>query len=281
MRWRPPNSFRTTFGNRVANLLGQRRLRAHATTGGPLIQGPIQKCEWCGATKSAAREDEWLDAVVSRMPRAAGHRVDAYLAVLEMAMFDGFLAEHEKEEFVGVALQSGPTRGQVPDLHTDYLRATAEVALEDHVVTSEERAYLDQAAVMLGLPPTRQSLSTRLTRAWRTSDRQRRVRHQPGWRSRWGTVLCSPVRCSKTDPWEASAREIGLEPGGVTREPSCGRSRPQLAEWQGRQSQVVWHTDRDRGSLRTAARATRLVTANRLQDASAPRGPGGSHPAHP
>lgn len=98
-----------------------------------------------------ARPDTWLDAIVARMPRAANTRVDNYLAVLEMAMLDGFLAEHEKDELIEAAAAVGLTRGQVLDVHGDYLRAMAEVALADHVVTSAERAELDSVALMLGL----------------------------------------------------------------------------------------------------------------------------------
>lgn len=96
-------------------------------------------------------QDEWLDSIVSRMPRAEDARVDAYLAVLETALLDRFLAEHEKDHLVQVALDSGLTRGQVLDLHGDYLRAMAEVALEDRVVTTQERADLERVAAMLGL----------------------------------------------------------------------------------------------------------------------------------
>lgn len=103
-------------------------------------------------TSAAAPSDNWLDSIVSRMPRAANARVDAYLNVLEMALLDGFLAEHEKSALVEVAREHGLTRGQVLDIHTGYLRALAEVALADKVVTSKERADLELVARLLGLP---------------------------------------------------------------------------------------------------------------------------------
>lgn len=103
--------------------------------------------------RAARREGAWLDRIVSRMPRAADASVDAYLAVLELALLDSFLAEHEKDQLVEVAAASGLSRGLVLDLHAGYLRAMAEVALEDAVVTPEERAELDRVASCLGLLP--------------------------------------------------------------------------------------------------------------------------------
>lgn len=101
-----------------------------------------------------ARSDNWLDGIVSQMPRAAHPKVDAYLNVLEMALLDGFLAEHEKAALIEAAGEHGLSRGQVMDIHAGYLRALAEVALADGVVTSRERADLELVARLLGLPGT-------------------------------------------------------------------------------------------------------------------------------
>lgn len=99
-----------------------------------------------------ARDQRWLDLIVSGMPRAAEPRIDAYLDVLEMALLDGFLAEHEKRALVAVAREQGLTRGQIMDVHNDYLRAMAEVAWADGVVTPKERADLELVARLLDLP---------------------------------------------------------------------------------------------------------------------------------
>ncbi len=58
-----------------------------------------------------ARDERWLDLIVSSMPRAAEPRIDAYLDVLEMALLDGFLAEHEKRALVAVAKDQGLRAG--------------------------------------------------------------------------------------------------------------------------------------------------------------------------
>jgi DNA polymerase-3 subunit epsilon len=167
-----------------------------------------------------ARQDEWLDRIVSRMPRAADTRVDSYLAVLEMAMLDGFLAEHEKEALVETAVAAGLTRGQVLDLHADYLRAMAELALEDHVVTAEERQDLERVAAMLGLRNT-------------DVDEALRAAHEAGAGQHATSVVTLAMSGIRLEPgdrvvftgdmvrdrseWEALARRRGLEPGGVTK----------------------------------------------------------------
>lgn len=102
---------------------------------------------------ASAREDRWLDLIVSGMPRAAEPRIDAYLSVLEMALLDGVLAEHEKRALVAVAQEQGLSRGAVTDIHACYLRALAEVAWADGVVTAKERADLELVARLLNLPP--------------------------------------------------------------------------------------------------------------------------------
>ena len=83
----------------------------------PPFAGPFPELRLVRRTDvRVRRSDEWLDRVVSRMPRSGDARVDSYLAVLERAMLDGFLAEAEKDELVDVALSCGLTRGQVLDI---------------------------------------------------------------------------------------------------------------------------------------------------------------------
>lgn len=164
-----------------------------------------------------ARADEWLDRIVSKMPRAADARVDSYLAVLELAMLDGVLAEHEKDQLITVASHAGLTRGQVLDIHGDYLRAMAEVALEDGVVTPTERSTLTQAANLLGLRSTDVAAALEAAKAKEGGTAQRTLASttlsfQPGDR----VVFTGDMIRDRTE-WEAIARSHGLQPGGVTK----------------------------------------------------------------
>jgi len=173
------------------------------------------------AQARASRHDSWLDRVVSRMPRAACARVDQYLAVLEMALLDRFLAEHEKRQLVAVAKESGLTRGQVLDLHLDYLRAMAEVALDDHVVTDEERHDLERVATLLGLPLTdvddalaaaaEAHLSGEARAGVRMSASTIPLHH--GDR----VVFTGDMRRDRGE-WESVVTFLGLRTGGVTRD---------------------------------------------------------------
>ena len=166
---------------------------------------------------TAARADEWLDRIVSKMPRAADARVDSYLAVLEMAMLDGVLAEHEKDELIATATYAGLTRGQVLDIHGDYLRAMAEVALEDGVVTPAERATLTEAANLLGLRPTDVAAALEAATTAGGGLAQQTLASstltlEPGDR-----VVFTGDMVRDRGEWEALARRHGLQPGGVTK----------------------------------------------------------------
>lgn len=158
----------------------------------------------------------WLERVVSHMPRAGDAQVDSYLAVLEMALLDGFLAEHEKETLIETAQNSGLDRDTVLDLHMKYLRAMAEVALEDGIVTESERADLKSVAVLLGLPSNAVKQALEAVRegvyegsyALSTSA----IRLEAGDR-----VVFTGNMNRARDAWERDVRRFGLETGGVTK----------------------------------------------------------------
>ncbi|GAB98282.1 hypothetical protein KILIM_121_00090 [Kineosphaera limosa NBRC 100340] len=186
----------------------------------PTYSGPYGQLRLAARSEGPnARQDEWLDGIVSRMPRAANPLVDSYLGVLEMAMLDGFLAEHEKAELVSVAVDSGLTRGHVLDLHADYLRAMAEVALEDHIVTPGERADIERVAAALGLRLTDVEMAlaeaqqrAAASNAARTALATAVLSLEPGDR----VVFTGDMTVGREE-WIALAREHNLDPGGVTR----------------------------------------------------------------
>ena len=177
----------------------------------------------------AARPDGWLDRILSRMPRTADARVDSYLETLEGALLDGVLAEHEKDELVDVAFALGLTRGQVLDLHARYLEAMAEVALDDGVVTTQERVDLDRVAEVLGL---------RVVDVDRALDAVTAGRAAPGAAGtgapgdhtaglRLGTmgidlspgdrIVFTGAMVRDRSSWEDLARGLGYVPGGITK----------------------------------------------------------------
>ncbi len=166
-----------------------------------------------------AREDGWLDAVVSRMPRAADARVDSYLDVLEKAMIDGFLAEHEKTALVAVATDAGLTKGQVLDVHCDYLRAMAVVAMADDVLTPEERQQLDAAARVLGLGIADVDAALDYARHGDSASARAAERLQAVGihLERGDRVVFTGEMGRQRSEWEDIARRAGLQPGSVTK----------------------------------------------------------------
>src|SRR5688572_29660638 len=118
-----------------------------------------------------------------------------------------------------MALELGLTRGQVLDLHGDYLRAMAEVALADHVVTNEERADLLRIASALGLRPTDVDAALADAADRRADDdTAMALLGRGGIRlSRGDRVVFTGAMARERGDWEADARALGLVPGGITK----------------------------------------------------------------
>ncbi|GJF09569.1 hypothetical protein NGTWS0302_14370 [Mycolicibacterium cyprinidarum] len=93
----------------------------------------------------------WLDRIVARMPRQGDAKVEAYLEVLESALLDCYLSRHEEETLVEIAEELCLSRHLLDEIHHEYLRSMAAVALADGVVTDQERADLLCVAELLGL----------------------------------------------------------------------------------------------------------------------------------
>lgn len=100
----------------------------------------------------ARRPDAWLDRITSHLPRNPDPRSEAYLAVLEHALLDGYLSAHEEQALIGMAVELGLHRDQITALHATFLDSMAIAAWEDGVVTEDEAAQLLSVAEMLGLP---------------------------------------------------------------------------------------------------------------------------------
>lgn len=166
------------------------------------------------------REERWLDLIVSGMPRAAEPHVDAYLDVLEMALLDGVLAEHEKRALVAVAQDQGLTRGQVIDVHAQYLRALAGVAWADGVVTPKERADLELVARLLDLPAADVEIALEVAK-------ETAVTGEPGAVELFATAgltllpgdrvaFTGEMKVERSE-WERRARDAGLQPAGLAK----------------------------------------------------------------
>jgi DNA polymerase-3 subunit epsilon len=185
----------------------------------PSYRGPYQELRMARRGEAhAPRPTQWLDTIVSRMPRAAEPAVEAYLGVLEMALLDGILSESEKATLVTVARESGLSRGRVLDIHCEYLESLARVALEDDVVTAQERADLDLVARLLGLPSSDVDAALRNARGAGAQERsgaavgRTEVQLAPGDR-----IALTGDMVLERKEWESRARCAGLVPGDVTK----------------------------------------------------------------
>lgn len=155
------------------------------------------------------RPAAWLDRIVARMPRHDDIRVESYLEVLESALLDHYLSRHEEEALVRMAEELGLSRSVLNEIHREYLRSMAVVALADGVVTDDERADLLQVAELCGL-------STKEVEVALTMAPVRQVCAEFALAA--GDVLCltGTMRRPRTE-WEAELCERGFVVGQLTR----------------------------------------------------------------
>jgi DNA polymerase-3 subunit epsilon len=162
---------------------------------------------------TARRPDAWLDRITSSLPRNPEPSIDAYFAVLEQALLDGYLSAHEESALIEVAIDLGLHRDQVAAVHTMYLDSMAIAAWADGVVTETERAQLVGLAEMLGLPTSLVPLCLKRAEA------VGRAVESDGFRLEVGdqVAFTGDLSVPRTQ-LEALVRDLGLAPSGVTKQ---------------------------------------------------------------
>ncbi|MBQ1073515.1 hypothetical protein KBX06_10115 [Micromonospora sp. C31] len=155
------------------------------------------------------REQHFLARLVDRLPRLHEPRGDAYMDLLDQALLDRHISATEADALVATAEEFGLARVDIEHLHRTYLASLAGIALEDDVLTPNERSDLDQVARLLGLQ--RSDVDHALTTAASVIPQQRR----PGaWQLQPGDVV---VFTGAMEPprwaWEEEARAAGLDVG--------------------------------------------------------------------
>lgn len=105
---------------------------------------------------SPAPNMSFLSHLVDRLPTAAMGAVDAppgsafaYADILDRALEDRLLSDHETEELATVASEVGLTLDNVSDIHRSYLTSLVAIALADGVLTSGEQSDLECVADLL------------------------------------------------------------------------------------------------------------------------------------
>lgn len=151
----------------------------------------------------------WLDRIVARMPRHEDIRVESYLEVLESALLDHYLSRHEEEALVEMACELNLSRQMLDEIHCEYLRSMARVALADGIVTDDERAELLQVAELCGLSPNHVDTALAMAPAREASAE---------FALTAGDVLCltGAMRRPRTE-WEVELEQRGILTGSLTR----------------------------------------------------------------
>lgn len=99
-----------------------------------------------------ASRQHFLARLASRAPREAlPGEAEGYLALLDRVLLDRHVSCHEEDELVAAAEMMGLSREEAVGLHRRYLAVLGRLALEDGIVTDDERADLDLVAHALGL----------------------------------------------------------------------------------------------------------------------------------
>lgn len=160
-------------------------------------------------TAPPRRPAGWLDRIVARMPRQDDVHVEAYLEVLESALLDCYLSRHEEETLVEIAEELCLSRHLLDEIHHEYLRSMAAVALADGVVTDQERADLLCVAGLLGLTADHVDAALAKVSARPVSAE---------FELSAGDVLCLTGTMSRSrSEWEAELRARGIQTGSLTR----------------------------------------------------------------
>lgn len=160
-------------------------------------------------TAPPRRPAGWLDRIVARMPRHDDVRVESYLEVLESALLDYYLSRYEEDALVAMAEGLSLSRQLLDEIHWEYLRSMAKVALADGVITDHERADLLQVAELLGLTPHHVDNALAMVPVRQASAEFALAQ---------GDVLCldGEMRRSRSE-WEADLGERGFVVGSLSR----------------------------------------------------------------
>ncbi len=162
--------------------------------------------------QSRGRGDHFLARLVDQLPRVPDPpQADAYLELLDRILLDRYISTAEADALVDMATSLELSRGQAIDLHHGYLRDLASRALEDGVVTDEERQDLYSVASLLGLAPTDADRALTGSARSRPDQGQQRV---PGFcLSRGDVVVFTGQMAEPRDVWEKRAAAAGLSVG--------------------------------------------------------------------
>ncbi|MET7750412.1 exonuclease domain-containing protein [Micromonospora sp. NPDC005367] len=163
------------------------------------------------------QEQHFLARLVDRLPRLHEPQGDAYMDMLDQALLDRHISATEADALVAAAEALGLARVDVEHLHRTYLASLAGIALEDGVLTSDERHDLDQVAGLLGL---QQSDVDKALAAGTTAIPQQRRPHAFTLQTGDIVVFTGAMEPPRWE-WEEEAEAAGLRVGNTVTKKTC------------------------------------------------------------
>jgi DNA polymerase III subunit epsilon len=116
------------------------------------------------AIEDAAFAPSYIQRLVERLSTepCGGSETAGYALLLERALEDRRVTQDESDALLELAIDLGLSRQQATDAHMAYMWNLVQAAKEDGVITSQERADLEQVARLLSVqdPELQQMLST-------------------------------------------------------------------------------------------------------------------------
>jgi DNA polymerase-3 subunit epsilon len=163
-----------------------------------------------------AGASSWMSAVLeSTWIAGSPENEAAYMLALDSALLDRNISVTEGEHLIEVARQSGLGRDRIIELHRDYLVEMAKVALDDGVVTGDERDELERVADGLALGPAHVDQALSLAAEFRQSAKHAGA---PGaFLARGDRVVFTGAMRRNRDSWIELIVQAGLASGGVTK----------------------------------------------------------------
>lgn len=195
---------------------------------------PLTEARWVTRREVRKEQPHFLARIVERLPRQASTAAELeYLSLLDRALLDRLLSEHEKDLLVMTSSEMGLDREACLRLHEQYFHLIARVAWEDGVLTQDEREDLRLVAELLSIPNP--SLSEALEAPSRLpiadSTQPSLFRLQPGDRVALTGEMGRPreewvdiLRAHGIEPWPSVTKRVALLAAAEPDSPS-GKAR--------------------------------------------------------
>lgn len=172
--------------------------------GHQLHEGNAAASTAAGTEDSPREQDakaQWLRILTGHAPGIGDEAADQYISYLAEAMVDGRLELRELARLHGIAADQGLSADDVNVLHEQYLQQLIVQAWSDGVITQQELSWLMRIAEELNIEPQRVEYLVSTSK---------QLELHPGDRVTFTGTMVTP-----REVWEARARAVGLDVGGV------------------------------------------------------------------